>query len=573
MNVKIPTSITSSKRTSAVFLLLAFSLTTLSPTSLFAQLPLGGDVDRARVSWTPVRKKPQQASQPASQQAGKSNQLSKAEAVTLSAAPTRATTRQASSQQAVSKHAATRIPLTDPVKPQVRQTAQQVPVPMELPAEAIVPGTVVSESVSYGYGCDAIGCDTLGCDGIGCDSIGCDSMGCGDGCGCKLCGEIPSSRAWRPAVTFSLPQDGWFKLEGLAMKVDGMGMPPLVTSSPSGTAQADAGVLGLPTTTILVGNHEEFDNGFDGARIDLGFWFDRCHTWGMGMDMFRLSEASHRESFTSTGNPILARPFFNILTGNEDANLLAFDDNANLSITGQVSVEMESFLRGGGFYFRKAMGCEEGRRRFFRIGRYDNFCSRSDFRFGYRYMDLAEQITIADSIVSTSSVAPGQMSTLDVFRTENQFNGLDLAVHHRVIRGFWSFEGLVRLGVGNTLQKVRIDGSTTSTDQFNATTTEQGGLLALSSNIGNYTQDEFSVVPEINLTLGYQLTERLKATIGYTGIYWSNVVRPGQHISLDVNPDLLPPPIPTNGALRPEFTWDTTDYWAQGLHYGLEFRW
>lgn len=563
MNVKIPTSITSSKRTSAVFLSLAFSLAMLAPSDVFAQLPLGSDADRARASWTPVRKKAQP------KPARKPSQLTRASAVELAAAPT----RKPAAKQATPKHAATRIPLTDPVKPQVRQTAQQVPVPMELPTETvvtgpIVPGTVVSESVSYGPGCDSIGCDTIGCDGLGCDS-----MGCGDGCGCKLCGEIPSSRAWRPAITFSLPQDGWFKLEGLAMRVDGMGMPPLVTSSPNGTAQADAGVLGLPTTSILVGNHEEFDTTFDGARIDLGFWFDRCHTWGMGLDMFRLSEASHRESFASTGNPILARPFFNVLNGTEDANLLAFDDNANLSITGQVSVEMESYLRGGGFYFRKAMGCEEGRRRFFRIGRYDNFCSRSDFRFGYRYMELNEQISIEDSIVSTSSIAPGQMSTSDLFRTKNQFNGLDLAVHHRVIRGFWSFEGLVRLGVGNTLQQVWIDGSTTSTDQFNTTTTEQGGLLALSSNIGTYSQDEFSVVPELNLTIGYQLTECLKATFGYTGIYWSNVVRPGEHISLDVNPDLLPPPIPTNGASRPEFTWDTIDYWAQGIHYGLEYRW
>ena len=54
-----------------------------------------------------------------------------------------------------------------------------------------------------------------------------------------------------------------------------------------------------------------------------------------------------------------------------------------------------------------------------------------------------------------------------------------------------------------------------------------GGLLAQSTNIGTYTQDEFAVVPEFDLRIGYQMTEQFKLTLSYTAIYWSNVVRPG----------------------------------------------
>jgi hypothetical protein len=52
------------------------------------------------------------------------------------------------------------------------------------------------------------------------------------------------------------------------------------------------------------------------------------------------------------------------------------------------------------------------------------------------------------------------------------------------------------------------------------------------------------------------------------------VVRPGGQIDLDVNPDLLPPEaVPFTGAARPQFVFHETDYWAQGISAGLDYRW
>ncbi len=113
----------------------------------------------------------------------------------------------------------------------------------------------------------------------------------------------------------------------------------------------------------------------------------------------------------------------------------------------------------------------------------------------------------------------------------------------RRTRGFWTMDALIRLAIGNTRQTVTINGQTTINDPTNtpAVQTLPGGLLTQTSNIGTYRQDEFAVVPELNLNLGYQLTDHFRVMLGYTAIYWSNVVRPGQQISLDVNPNLLPP--------------------------------
>jgi hypothetical protein len=52
------------------------------------------------------------------------------------------------------------------------------------------------------------------------------------------------------------------------------------------------------------------------------------------------------------------------------------------------------------------------------------------------------------------------------------------------------------------------------------------------------------------------------------------VVRPGDQIDLDINENLLPPQMPPiTGPQRPAFSFVETDYWAQGLRFGLDCRW
>ena len=77
---------------------------------------------------------------------------------------------------------------------------------------------------------------------------------------------------------------------------------------------------------------------------------------------------------------------------------------------------------------------------------------------------------------------------------------------------------------------------------------------------------------DVTIPIGFQGLR--DPTLGYTIIYWSNVVRPGHQMDLDVNEDLLPPPEdPVTGVRRPAFSFDTTDYWVQGINVGAEYRW
>jgi hypothetical protein len=98
--------------------------------------------------------------------------------------------------------------------------------------------------------------------------------------------------------------------------------------------------------------------------------------------------------------------------------------------------------------------------------------------------------------------------------------------------------------------------------------TFEGGLLAQTTNIGTYEQNTFSIMPELGVTLSYDITCRLRASVGYTFLYWNNVARPGDQI--DRNLAQLPPepPVPGGG---PAFAFRTTDFWAQGMNFGLAY--
>ena len=102
-----------------------------------------------------------------------------------------------------------------------------------------------------------------------------------------------------------------------------------------------------------------------------------------------------------------------------------------------------------------------------------------------------------------------------------------------------------------------------------------GGLLALRSNIGSSSNDEFSVVPKVTVKVGYQVNNALRGFVGYDFLYWSAVVRPGKQIDTVVDESLIPnfnPSAVSAGQDRPGVLFRESDFWVQGLTTGLELR-
>jgi outer membrane protease len=153
--------------------------------------------------------------------------------------------------------------------------------------------------------------------------------------------------------------------------------------------------------------------------------------------------------------------------------------------------------------------------------------SNEDFRLelfaGYRQMHLG------DELGSTFRASGGlgtvlQLTGDDSVRTRNNFYGGQVGGLGSFAFGRWSIQGLSSVALG--MNASDLDFSHTRLATIGTTTVPlvemtKGGQV-------NY----FSVVSEGGLRLGYRITEHAKLTVGYTGIYWTNVRRAQEQYNL-----------------------------------------
>ncbi len=103
--------------------------------------------------------------------------------------------------------------------------------------------------------------------------------------------------------------------------------------------------------------------------------------------------------------------------------------------------------------------------------------------------------------------------------------------------------------------------------------TTANGLFAQPTNIGHHSRDVFAVAPEGKLRVTYRITDRISASVGYSFLYLSDVLRAGDQIDTRINPAWLTLPNGVgNVPYRPTFTFQGSDFWAQGVDLGLLFR-
>ena len=278
-------------------------------------------------------------------------------------------------------------------------------------------------------------------------------------------------------------------------------------------------------------NHDEFSGG----RFTAGYWLNECQTIGIEGSYFFLGSRSNNFTAGSSGapgSPVLARPFFDVSSGLPNSELIAFP---GLS-AGSVSVQSPTRLQGGeaNLLYNLCCSCP-------------NACDCCQPALGYRvdlisgvcYLDLREGLGITENIQVLPGLARSSLVIVSVpstsSNTRNQFYGGQLGARAEVWRGGLFVDVTGKVALGDTHQTVDINGSTTITPPGGPAIVLPGGLLALPTNIGHYSRDQFSVVPQVGVNVGYQVTNNLRVLVGYTLLYWSDVVRPGDQIDLGVN--------------------------------------
>jgi hypothetical protein len=99
----------------------------------------------------------------------------------------------------------------------------------------------------------------------------------------------------------------------------------------------------------------------------------------------------------------------------------------------------------------------------------------------------------------------------------------------------------------------------------------QGGLLALSSNIGAHQTHEWVVMPEVGVAVNWQLTDAIRLRLGYNALFLPHAYRAGEQVDTTVNPNLIPPAnAAAGGPSRPTFLGPSSTLWAQTVSFGVE---
>ena len=190
----------------------------------------------------------------------------------------------------------------------------------------------------------------------------------------------------------------WAEMEYLAWSVKGDRLPPLVTTSPTGTPLSQAGILGAPGTTVLFGDSSVNDGWRSGGRLRAGYWFDPRHQSGIEASIFGLEQASTGFSASSSGTPVLARPFLEANTGLQNSTLIAFPG----LVSGSATASETSRLYGAGALYRRD------------IGSYATPWGAEGFSvlIGYRFLHASDRLDIA---TTSTAVAGGNIPAGTVF--------------------------------------------------------------------------------------------------------------------------------------------------------------
>jgi hypothetical protein len=359
----------------------------------------------------------------------------------------------------------------------------------------------------------------------------------------------------------------WGSLEYLMWMVRPSPVPlPIATTGVP--ENAIPGALGQPGTQVVIGQQSFNSNPTSGIRGRLGFEFADT---GFGVEAagFLLDQQVARRGVPSpTSSPsVLALPFFSVSQGSEAVALIRIPDG----VEGSINLALRTNLSGTEANFSYAL----------------NTYVADWVYIGYRYLNLTEALDVTSRfrVLGTGVVSflgepvpPGLLGNIhDAFNTGNEFNGGQFGLVKRLTlgRGRVMLDTRASVALGNTSQTLLIAGESNITaPNGQVLAARPGGLFALPSNSGHFAGDRFSVVPEIGATLYVQAWDNVLAFVGYSFLYWNNVLRPGEQMDRHIELQQVPfsPLFTGTGALQPGVPFHRTDLSVHGLHAGLAFQ-
>jgi hypothetical protein len=347
----------------------------------------------------------------------------------------------------------------------------------------------------------------------------------------------------------------WVRFEYLNLTVKSATLPaPLVTTGGS----AGQGRLNAPDTTVLLGQPPAF-GVVPGARLTVGGWVGgEEEMFGYEFTGFATALRAAHFNVASQGadGPLLAVPFANVTTnGVQESSLVVAQPGVR---SGQIGLD-DAIVLGG-------MECTA-------------LLSLTDFVPGDRIrLNLLGGIGLfvlneRMQFISNSVDAMGAATKhSDVFLTENTFFGGDFGARSsfRWRRFLIDVTGRTAVGVNSpTVAIAGENGLPFYMARPNHLAPE--GFFAQPSNVGRFwAHNSFAVVPNAQFHVGYDLTKRLRLTVGYEALLWTSVLRAGNQIDRTLN--LSQSTGPLVGPASPVTQAKSSTFWAQGFTTGFQLN-
>jgi len=347
---------------------------------------------------------------------------------------------------------------------------------------------------------------------------------------------------------------------------------PLPLATTGSTGDLNPGAIGQPNTVIIFGADNLNYNAFSGLRLSAGYWLNNSSTFGIEASYFLLERRAvvFQATGDDTGRPLIARPIVNAFNNRLDSEATSLPDSG---FTGSLHIASEVRFQGWEINAVLAAFRERG--------------IKADLVGGFRTLDLNESLTFQDVLVPLVPNPPGAFTFLgnpvdlgdlatdfDKFHTINKFYGFQLGGRVDWM-GDWFGVGLLgKLALGTTQQQLRISGDTGLLTAAGNLTVVPGGILAQTTNIGQYYHDSFSVIPEIGINAYCQLTPAIRLSAGYSILWWNNVLRPAEQIDGVVNRFIVPTDqafgLGTAAARPTVLGFQESNFWAQGFNFGVQ---
>jgi hypothetical protein len=331
-------------------------------------------------------------------------------------------------------------------------------------------------------------------------------------------------------------------------------------SSPTPVPLIADGLLDEPDTHVLLGGGSVDTGSNGGFRINAGYGLSARSALEANFFYFpRRSTSSGTASNLGSGDLIL--PYVDATTGQESGTEISLEP----VYRGTANVEYSNELMGAevnGAWSLAPAGS-----------------AQLDVIGGFRWLRLNEKYAFTTSSPYNPPFPQDIWNTSDNFDTTNNFYGLQAGLRARVDRGNFFAAGTAKVALGAMSQKVDIDGSLVTNDytDFGPTVTYPGAYFALPTNMGSHTRTQFAAVPEVNVNVGWRMTPSATLTLGYSFLYVSNVVRPGNQINRNINWTQTTaytedPNAKLTGPAQPQFQYNDSSFWAQGVNLGLAVR-